>query len=191
MYSGSNPQKFVVHKDFACHFSPVLSAAFNSDFIEGQPQECKLEGTSKGTIRLLINWFYTQKFDVDPLDDGASPAQYFIPLIKLWVLADMLLIPMLQNMLIKEMHKTMLNCKELPIKSFDLLYTDTATGSPLRRFFVDMCARHLAPKNFLNYPEDFPKEMLLDLVTVFASSHSDRKKLMPHHKLQIYFVPEE
>jgi hypothetical protein len=32
---GENPVRFVIHKEFACHYSPVFKAAFNSNFIEG------------------------------------------------------------------------------------------------------------------------------------------------------------
>jgi hypothetical protein len=34
--AGKSDQKFIVHKKFACYYSPVLKAAFNSNFIEGQ-----------------------------------------------------------------------------------------------------------------------------------------------------------
>ncbi|KAF4626618.1 hypothetical protein G7Y89_g11540 [Cudoniella acicularis] len=34
--SGPKQETFTVHKEVACYHSPVLNAAFNSDFVEGQ-----------------------------------------------------------------------------------------------------------------------------------------------------------
>ncbi|TVY41599.1 hypothetical protein LOCC1_G007765 [Lachnellula occidentalis] len=58
---------FVVHKEFACHYSPVLKAAFNSDFIEGQTQTYVLEDIGPygiETFTLFVKWLYTQKLDL-------------------------------------------------------------------------------------------------------------------------------
>ncbi|CZR51122.1 uncharacterized protein PAC_00997 [Phialocephala subalpina] len=53
--------KFGVHKDFACHYSPVLEAAFNSDFTEGQTQSYNFPEYEADVIRALVEWIYTQK----------------------------------------------------------------------------------------------------------------------------------
>lgn len=44
-----------VHKDVACHYSPVFKAAFNSKFTEGETQTYKLEDVGQRTVRLLIH----------------------------------------------------------------------------------------------------------------------------------------
>ncbi|PMD39677.1 hypothetical protein L207DRAFT_583537 [Hyaloscypha variabilis F] len=44
-----------IHKDVACFYSPVFKAAFNSQFIEGEEQKCRLEDTNPRTVRLLIH----------------------------------------------------------------------------------------------------------------------------------------
>lgn len=54
LYAGEgDDHKFTVHKDFVCHYSPVLKAAFESDFIEGQTQSYRLKDTSERTVKLL------------------------------------------------------------------------------------------------------------------------------------------
>ncbi|KAH7363880.1 hypothetical protein BKA65DRAFT_388657, partial [Rhexocercosporidium sp. MPI-PUGE-AT-0058] len=55
-------KEFIVHKDYACHFSPVLKAAFNSSFLEGQTQVYQLKDTHEGVVTMLVHWLYHQKF---------------------------------------------------------------------------------------------------------------------------------
>jgi len=59
--------KFVI--EFACHHSPVLKAAFNSNFIEEESQTYRLEEISASAFRLLVQWFYNEEFDVFKEDD--------------------------------------------------------------------------------------------------------------------------
>ncbi|PMD14862.1 hypothetical protein NA56DRAFT_365262 [Hyaloscypha hepaticicola] len=105
-------EKFPVHKEFACHHSPVLSAAFNSNFMEGETQTYRLEDINPSTFRLLVQWLYHGKFDVfkqDDLecaDDENDPeieklwAAQDLDLVQLWIVADKLLIRPLQNAVI-------------------------------------------------------------------------------------------
>lgn len=57
LYAGDKPdaKSFLVHSSFAIHYSPVLKAAFGSDFIEGKTQEYRLDEESEETVRLLIH----------------------------------------------------------------------------------------------------------------------------------------
>lgn len=63
-------EKFVVHNELACHYTPVLKAAFESNFIEGQTQTYKLQDTTKGAVRLLVQWLYPQKLDTIELTES-------------------------------------------------------------------------------------------------------------------------
>ena len=47
------PQK--IHRDVACHYSPIFKAAFNSGFTEGQTQTYRLEDVSQETVKSLIH----------------------------------------------------------------------------------------------------------------------------------------
>ncbi|KAH6671118.1 hypothetical protein B0J14DRAFT_595375 [Halenospora varia] len=66
--NGSPDQKsFIIHKEVACFHSPVLNAALNSEFIEGQTQTYTLEDTTPGSFRLLMQWLYGGEFKVSQL----------------------------------------------------------------------------------------------------------------------------
>ena len=62
-------KKFKVHKGFAVHYSPVFKSAFNSSFKEGRTQTYELEDTTKGAVQLLVEWIYTQKLDLNGLEE--------------------------------------------------------------------------------------------------------------------------
>ncbi|TVY50181.1 hypothetical protein LCER1_G009005, partial [Lachnellula cervina] len=62
--SGEKEEKFIVHKAFACHYSPVFKAAFDSGFIEGQTQTYKLDDIEPKVVQVLVQWVYTQKIDI-------------------------------------------------------------------------------------------------------------------------------
>lgn len=59
-----------VHKEFAIYHSPVLKAAFNSNFIEGKTQEYGLHDINEEVARLLTTWLYTQKVEVFEEDEN-------------------------------------------------------------------------------------------------------------------------
>jgi BTB/POZ domain len=70
--TGDTPKKFIMHKERVCYYSPVLNAAFNSTFIEGQTQTYRLEDTSPSAFRLFTQWIYGQKFDLIQLPDSVK-----------------------------------------------------------------------------------------------------------------------
>ena len=59
LYAGDSDEVLIVHREFASHYSPVLKAAVNSKFSEGQTQTYRLQETTDRAIRLLVHWFYT------------------------------------------------------------------------------------------------------------------------------------
>jgi hypothetical protein len=192
LFAGDNPQKFVVHKEFACHYSPVLKAAFNSNFIEGQTQTYRLEDTSVDALRLLLYWFYTQIVDTSEVDPFPLPQSDFekndggrtklarlcSQLVELWVLAGSLIIPALQNMVMKEIVRGNGPSTGIATHCINYVYENTTSGSPLRLFFVDLCAGWFSEKVYLASPSRFPQEMLLDLATVF-SRHVNKHDMNP------------
>lgn len=77
---------FPVHKNFLCHYSFFFDAAISGSLEEGQKQECSLniEGPIFATV---LDWIYTQRVGEMALE----------PLVKLWVMAEKLIIPKLQK----------------------------------------------------------------------------------------------
>ena len=57
LYAGDkqDSKSFLVHSSFAVHYSPVLKAAFSSDFVEGKTQEYRLDEESEEVVQLLIH----------------------------------------------------------------------------------------------------------------------------------------
>lgn len=179
-------EKFPVHKEFACHHSPVLSAAFNSNFMEGETQTYRLEDINPSTFRLLVQWLYHGKFDVfkqDDLecaDDENDPeieklwAAQDLDLVQLWIVADKLLIRPLQNAVIavlEEFWEEPFVRQGGPTTSWiPYVYDHTSVGSPLRDFAADVCAYKVGSERFAEAPDDFPKEVLLDMAIVLSKA---------------------
>ena len=158
-----NPVKFTLHKDFACHYSPVFHAAFNSNFIEGQTQTYHLEDAQDKVVTLLVKWIYTRRIATTDNDTDYGN------LITLWILADKLCIPALQNAIIDQLFKIMPKpgCRITIIGSLEKIYNETAGGCQLQKFAVEVCAIHLKPDDVRETPQLFPTEFLIDYASRF------------------------
>lgn len=156
--AGDNPAKFVVHKDFVCHYSPVFRAAFNSVLIEGQTQTYHLKDDREKVVALLVEWIYTK--DISSSNDRGG----YDDLVKLWILADKLCIPDLQNNVIdrlKEMDYKPANVKALA-SQIGKLYCGTSDKSQLRNFAVAECASHFKPRDIILAANTFHKSFPVD-----------------------------
>ena len=113
-------------------------------------------------------------------------------LVKLWVLADKLLIPLLQNMTLDFLNEIRLESKnDTCSKCLEYVCANTSKDSGLRRWFVHRCAFRMDPNAFLNHPERFPQQMLLEIVT--SLSEWSKSKHRPHTRTRDYKVevPEQ
>ncbi|PVH85663.1 hypothetical protein DL98DRAFT_605229 [Cadophora sp. DSE1049] len=190
--SGESIKNFVVHKDFACHYSPVLKAAFNSNFLEGQTQISHLEDAKDETVSLLVNWFYSQELSVDSLEKNEIVDGDHWKLIRLWVLADKLLIPRLQNVTIIKLTEMEKAFNKTPVGCLNYIYNNTAAGSPLRLLLLHQCACLMDPKSFLKAEAEFPKSMLIELAIFACGDHSALiKRSRIRNNLEQYKVPED
>jgi hypothetical protein len=169
---------FVVHKEVACLYSPVLKAAFNSQFIEGQTQTYTIDDTTKEVFQLLVQWFYGQKFEpfatkaeidsVSYLSRGlhwgnpveinlhSRSVQYQTSLIGLWILADKFCIPAIQNLVVDEsesMRKVgpTSPISEIAYHSFKYVYEHTLPGDNIS----DNKLRYLLLMQVLHTSTDF------------------------------------
>jgi hypothetical protein len=117
-----------------------------------------------------VQWLYTSKLRKQK--DRELPRGDL--LIKLWVLADRLMVRKLQNMAICAIeHKVMKEDLVVRTDQVKYIYENTVSGSPLRRLIVDQCSNLHHESFALRRPiEDYPKEMLSDLVTVLLRRRS-------------------
>ena len=90
-------------------------------------------------------------------------------LVKLWVLADKLLVHQLQNGVIRAMDKIRINTKVVPVECLSYVCSNTSENSALRRWFVHQSAYELQSGMYSEEPENFPQEILLDIVTTLRS----------------------
>jgi hypothetical protein len=103
-----------------------------------------------------------------------------LDLIQLWVIADRLLIPRLQNCTIKTLaqiwgkNKT----RDPIIEWIPYAYEHTLPGSPLRKLAVDLAVfKHLADDiedNEEIFRQNFPSKMLFDMFKVFSTAIKPR-----------------
>ena len=84
-------------------------------------------------------------------------------LVELWVLAGKLLIPSLQNIVIRELERLRTRYKTTSTRCLHYVYENTGPGSQLRKLFVSSCAFNMASKRYEEKPDHFPYEMLLEL----------------------------
>lgn len=92
-------------------------------------------------------------------------------LIKLWVAADRLLVPSLQNLIIRKL-EDMWDTTDGPFASttwVPYIYKHTATDCPLRKLVVDCYAYCLTARHLKTCEGSFPNEFLFDLAMVFAA----------------------
>lgn len=148
-----------------CNYSPVLKAAFNSTFVEGQTQIYKLDDTTNDTFTLFVQWIYKQTLE-NPTE-ASEISKHWAALTRLWVLAEKILIPHLQNQVLTNFDEYRKSIHNISTSEIPFIYENTKVGSPLRTLIVNHCAWYIKSSMFLDYPTYFPQEMLLDLL--FAS----------------------
>jgi hypothetical protein len=89
-------KKFVVHEEFASHYSPVLRAAFTGQFVKAQLLEYHLDATEEA-VELLVAWVYTQQVSMHQLETDTYGLGVVGNLIGAWILGDGLILPAFQN----------------------------------------------------------------------------------------------
>lgn len=165
----------VVHRDFATYYSPVLKAAFASRFQEGIHQEYRFhDGFDASVIRIFANWLYTQTINFDvglhhqrKRGHGCEARFKGGCLAKLWVLADQLLIPKLQNEAMRCLHSISASDDDedlLPVDVCHWVYENTSKCSHLRAWFVETFGYIYTPKKYKANGDKFPQEMLVAMI---------------------------
>ncbi|KAF4634390.1 hypothetical protein G7Y89_g3724 [Cudoniella acicularis] len=166
-------KEFKVHREFAVYHSPVLSAAFNSDLIEGQTQTYRLPEVSPGAFTLFVQFIYRGNviaFPILPKIDGETESEIKRRrddlrisgernLVELWVLAEKLLMPPLQN----HVMDVLVHKKLLPTHCISYIYENTSVNSGLRIYLSSQVACFLLPKDIQRLPDDLPVQFWKDI----------------------------
>ena len=99
-----------------------------------------------GVVRLLIKWFYSQTVETAQRGNRDLKSNEDLMLVELWVLADKLLIPQLQNQVIIEIEALRIRFRTTCTKSLRYVYENTPVGCPLRKLLVQQCAFNVDPE---------------------------------------------
>jgi len=171
--NGEEVKSFPIHKEFACHYSPIFNAAFNSNFFEGQNQSYHLEETDEETLQLLLQWLYSKQLSIPEMQKNGKrvPKDRTKTLVHLWILADKLLIPALMNNALQALDDIQTYNKTIYVFSAKFIYDNTVVGSPLRKYMVDQAAflSHSSEYKKLSIQKDsLPYEFLLDVVVALT-----------------------
>jgi hypothetical protein len=192
--TGESLTEFQVHKEVACDSSPVLKAAFNSTFVEGQTQTYRLEDTTANAFRHLVQWFYSKSMNFESHFENHVPRNsadwnsHQAPcrkksrtLVDLWILADKLLIPEVQNLVIEEIiaaYRT--GCLGSIAYQVNHVYENTEPGTALRRVIATLFSWRCDPEygtlylgigTICHHPE-----FLADIAIIYMKAVPSRSK---------------
>ncbi|OBT48082.1 hypothetical protein VE00_01023 [Pseudogymnoascus sp. WSF 3629] len=175
---GPERQKFGMHQDHLCATSPYFKSAFEGKFQEAELGEVTLKHTSVATFEMFNEWLYTdnvteelcreENMTASQMYDKDKPT--YPQMLDVWVLADYLLVPRLQNHIMDKMIARFNNRQIMPILDFAYFYKNTQLGSPIRKFMVDLFVWrwYTASDQYLEYAPRIPSEMSTDLLVAFA-----------------------
>lgn len=99
-------------------------------------------------------------------------------LAELWVLADKLGIPILQNLAIRSMIDIGKDFSPA-VQTFNFIYENTAPHSHLRLLAVYQCAHQISSYRIKCNPEYFPKELLQELAIYFVGNSRQDELQIP------------
>ena len=149
-------QSFKIHKNFICYYSPFFDAAFNGESIKGESQGPELDDTPHEVFGIFVNWLYMQKIKIKSDCEWSTRC---ILLMNVWLLADRVMVPRLQNEALVLLGDARRRDREFPPSQYQRIYRNTTQDSPLRACIVKMW-----PDLTISNSELYPRELLIDLV---------------------------
>jgi len=109
-------------------------------------------------------------------------------LCRLWILAEKLLMPRLQNLVIDRIDWLRPQESVIHTTMFQYVWDNTMNDSPLRRLFISQCAWNLAAGVFVARIDNFPKEMLAEICSQLKEHFSGQ--IIPSRNMADYYVKE-
>ncbi|KAF8851459.1 hypothetical protein BDZ45DRAFT_679097 [Acephala macrosclerotiorum] len=170
------PKSFLVHKEVACK-SPVIAK-----FVEGSGDlPYHFQNSTEREVRLLLQYLYSQKLVLEQLRDDPELTDDLIreedlALVKLWVLAEELEIPSLQNLVINSIDEIYRKYAAFPTDYLRIVYKITSSDSKLRGYFVTLFAEVVAPADILDEDYEFPQIFLRELAYFACKKLENREK---------------
>ncbi|KAL9033026.1 MAG: hypothetical protein Q9180_006168 [Flavoplaca navasiana] len=160
LFVGPDRLSFHVHRNLLCENSPFFAAAFNGSFKESSGSMELIEDNADAFER-FVQWLYRRKFTISPVGDALCTKQRYQQLVRVYIVADKFDIPLLKDHVIVLFFDSIRYpngqfrpqttahhdfCPRTDIVK--LVYTNTAKGSPLRKFLAAFYAWHYATTVF-------------------------------------------
>lgn len=143
---GAWTEVFEIHKGllkfYSGYFGAQVSNIEEGRFAEGVDNIITVD-EDLAVFKAFKDWLYTRTLPM-PLTD-AAPADRYPLLVELWCFGDRRVIPLLQNECVNKILMLMHANNEVATGIMRYVYTNTAGGSPLRKFFIAVVAARSSP----------------------------------------------
>jgi hypothetical protein len=128
----------------------------------------------------------------DPSNHVSACTKETYSLLQLWVLAETLMVPQLQDAVMNEFNIIRRTCDGAFASRLNYIYENTSEESLLRSFVVQVVAWS-SEMDCQRFPDLYPKEFLLDLVTVYHTAVPARTQTKKMDSLDIseYYATKE
>lgn len=171
-------ERFLVHKEVACLYSPVLAKAF-----ESKESDTFAVKSGSATTRRLVQWLYSQKLDLHHFHNDECNTHCYentmgeeTGLTLLWVLAKRLEISALQDQIIKTLDAMYQGIGFKPwVYCIKQVYKWTLPADDLRKWLIAVCA-HGYDSKVINESYNFPLEFLHEVIQYSCTKLKDAEK---------------
>jgi hypothetical protein len=119
---------------------------------------------------MLVHWIYFQLVDVKQVVDDKRKFEEDSTLLCLWILADKLIMPVLQNTIIAALFCRKQIGYPIYTENLSYVYENTAKDSKLRLFLVDLITAYMDPAFFSRFEDHFPREFLVEIAQRMAGN---------------------
>lgn len=128
---GPDEQRFTVFQNVICSKSLFFDRALNGKFEESKTKEVVLRDVDIETLKAMIHWAYHQELpgQHSRYEDVEGNMAH---LARLWLLADQLLMPALQEKILERIFDS-LDCYSFKPETVIEIFQNTASGSLLRK----------------------------------------------------------
>ncbi|KAE8418578.1 hypothetical protein BDV36DRAFT_295005 [Aspergillus pseudocaelatus] len=181
---GIPPASFKVHIELLCGLSPAFADLYSGPMAYKIQEHIHLPAEDSSTFAVFVRWLYWNRVCMN------QPLRV-LDLFKLWVLAEHLDIPTLQNDALM-LCKRRLDRGAIGTDAVAYAYESTLPGSPLRRMAVDSWVCSAGKKRFRAHMGMFPCGFLQDLCSAFfgKKDHNGVQLSGQQHFEYCYFVPD-
>ena len=169
------------------HHSPHLKKVFQDQLKNKEQLRFPFGMHEPEVVDLLIQWFYSAQLEIpNEVSNGEDIVRNHI---KLWVLANYLDIPDLENQCIYVMEQVHQHTGIAYTSSLEWLWANTKPGA-LRSYWVDKCCSTKSG-SFAREAENLPKEMLIEILDTIADRKDVRDVLLTYNPtayMEKYYV---